>query len=339
LLCMIYTDVAPLLGQNGPTVIGAGYRNPKVINTAPGQVVTLFLADVKTLLPLSPSSETPVREQQATSLPLPVSLAGFSARVQQGANSYVAPILSIQQVPICGTMVDLSNVPAAPECWLTGLTVQIPLEIVTPGEVRPGTNNPVPTLIVSENEINSIALTVFPVTDNIHVLTSCDDLANTPMGLPDDLSCQRIVTHADGTPVFATSPGRPGEEIVIYAFGLGRTDPQVGTGEATPRPAPVLHESLAVDFDFRHGAGASRPYTIPNAGVVLSRPIFAGLTPDQVGLYQINVRLPDTFPDISNCLTPDQPPYMTISTVQSNLTINIGGSSFDGAPICVAANP
>ena len=48
--------------------------------------------------------------------------------------------------------------------------------------------------------------------------------------------------------------------------------------------------------------------------------------PGQVGLYQINVKLPDIFPIVPKCGF-------------SNLTINIsifGTDSFDGAQVCVA---
>ena len=80
--------------------------------------------------------------------------------------------------------------------------------------------------------------------------------------------------------------------MVIYAFGLGQTTPAVKTGEATPATAPnLLTTTVTVDFDFRPNATASHPYNNPgttaNPGPIL--PIFAGLTPGQVGLYQINI--------------------------------------------------
>jgi hypothetical protein len=59
-------------------------------------------------------------------------------------------------------------------------------------------------------------------------------------------------------------------------------------------------------------------------------PDFAGLTPGFVGLYQVNVKLPDKFPPISAC---------NGIQIASNLLINIRINSWDGAPICVEPTP
>jgi uncharacterized protein (TIGR03437 family) len=104
--------------------------------------------------------------------------------------------------------------------------------------------------------------------------------------------------------------------------------------------APALPEStiVAVQFDFRPNAQPSNPYFNPNISGIPSpiAPDFAGLTPGEVGLYQINVKLPDTLPPIVPC--------STALGVASNLTINVaatrspimvGPPSFDGASICV----
>ena len=80
---------------------------------------------------------------------------------------------------------------------------------------------------------------------------------------------------------------------------------------------------MQVRFDFTVDAAPSETFdtqlpTIP-----------AYLTPGQVGLYQINVQLPKSFPQVPPCSTTD-------ATVRSNLTIDLnGGFSYDGAPICV----
>ena len=89
----------------------------------------------------------------------------------------------------------------------------------------------------------------------------------------------------------------------------------MSAGEATPNPAPVLGprlppltRGLDVAFDFRPNAGSSQQYLFPqseSAGALRDytfNPVqFVGLTPGQVGLYQINVRLPEIFPAVLPC--------------------------------------
>jgi uncharacterized protein (TIGR03437 family) len=129
--------------------------------------------------------------------------------------------------------------------------------------------------------------------------------------------------------------------VVIYAFGLGPTSPAVAAGSASPTPAatstnydPAVPSRFRVQFNFT-------PNVVPSSSAVIGSlsgdafPVFAGLTPGAVGLYQLNIQLPKTIPLIPSCGTP-----MGASEVTSNLTITVGsGSSFDGAAICVQPGP
>jgi hypothetical protein len=95
--------------------------------------------------------------------------------------------------------------------------------------------------------------------------------------------------------------------------------PAVKTGSATTLPAPVVNEEFLVDLDFTPNAAASRNF--PTGSYAK-----AWLTPGFVGLYQVNVPLPSTFPDVPSCVP---------GVVQSNLTISLGADfSTDGAAIC-----
>jgi uncharacterized protein (TIGR03437 family) len=89
------------------------------------------------------------------------------------------------------------------------------------------------------------------------------------------------ITHADGTPVSATAPVTPGETLVIYMTGLGQVDGIIGAGQAAPL-SPLLRVLAPVQVRI----GATTPIT----------PGFAGLTPGLVGVYQVNVAVPQNLP-------------------------------------------
>ena len=148
--------------------------------------------------------------------------------------------------------------------------------------------------------------------------------------------------------VTAANPAKAGEEVVVYAVGLGQTTPVVNSGEATPSDAPELDRSVYVQFDFRPNAIPTRPYhDTSTAGIFgFAIPQFVGLTPNQIGLYQINIQLPSRFPPVQPCVTGLFAAGGLTTIVGSNLTIDIGGlnglglgsvTSFDGAAICVEA--
>jgi uncharacterized protein (TIGR03437 family) len=276
------------------------------VSIAPGQVLTLWVAG---LVAISPSNSN------ATGFPLPTSLAGISVTLNQTQRAFSqtlpVPLISVVQTNLCG---DPSN--TAQACFLTAITGQIPFELVS----DPFTNPPPSTLAVSQGGVSSQNFLANTVEDSVHVLTGC--------GGAYPGTC---VTHADGSLVSSALPAQPGETVVIYVVGLGHTKPAIATGQPTPEPAPTV-SGVLVNFDFGCNAGPSRPAG-GNArqGIGVS-PAFAGLTPGQVGLYQINVQLPAAFPTVQAC------PYSSAYyPAFSNLTINIAAPyfSYDGAAIVV----
>jgi uncharacterized protein (TIGR03437 family) len=103
-----------------------------------------------------------------------------------------------------------------------------------------------------------------------------------------------IVVNADNslaipaTAGVASKPATVGQAIVIYALGFGPTNPATTTGAASPTsPLAEVTDSPLVCFE------APDPFN-PNGLCV--KPIFAGLTPGYVGLYQVNVVVPSGSP-------------------------------------------
>jgi uncharacterized protein (TIGR03437 family) len=84
------------------------------------------------------------------------------------------------------------------------------------------------------------------------------------------------LTHADGSLITLDTPAQPGETIVLYLTGLGSVNGTATAGE----PAPTSRLL------------AARATVEVQIGNERMRPMFAGLAPGFVGLYQINVTLP-----------------------------------------------
>ncbi len=85
-----------------------------------------------------------------------------------------------------------------------------------------------------------------------------------------------IAQHNDYTLVSSSSPAKPGEALVVYLVGMGATDTPVATG--APSPSVPLADATAPAKVLVDGQ---------NADI-----IFAGLTPQAVGLYQITFTVP-----------------------------------------------
>lgn len=82
-------------------------------------------------------------------------------------------------------------------------------------------------------------------------------------------------------------PAKAGDVLVIYAVGLGQTSPAVQSGVASPSEEPLARLDPVPGVTF----GRRGPF-----GSVVGIPFFAGLAPGFVGLYQINVILPEGAP-------------------------------------------
>ena len=224
-----------VFAQTGITVVGNGFPNP-VPHVTAGTITTFFITGSKNLFPAGSTI------QRATQTPLPTTLGGFSATMSGPPlnTPLPLPMFSVEQVNNC---TDLS-VPPLPECVITAIMVQIPFTLIT---LFTGNPFPMPTT-VSISDGSGASKTFFVYLGyNFHIVNTCDST------LPNRFFdfCTGVVTHADGTMVDAQiKPARVGEELVLYAFGLGDTSPTVPAGQATQIPAPTLKASLAMSFGY-----------------------------------------------------------------------------------------
>jgi uncharacterized protein (TIGR03437 family) len=86
-------------------------------------------------------------------------------------------------------------------------------------------------------------------------------------------------THADGSAVTANSPAVPGEVVVLYGTGFGRTQPDETDLSIAQSAATIVHWS---DFQVLLDGVALDPSLVE----------YAGVAPFNAGLYQVNVQLP-----------------------------------------------
>lgn len=90
-----------------------------------------------------------------------------------------------------------------------------------------------------------------------------------------------VATHANGELCTPLKPAMAGEIIILYATGLGQTIPQVNTGQFAQQAAQM--EQLA-----------GFQVVINHVSLSAQSILYAGVTPGFAGLYQINLRLPET---------------------------------------------
>ena len=306
-------------------VVGAGYVPPAPVSVAPGQILTVYAAGLDV-----PSAA------HAPAGALPTSLGGVTATLRQGSELAV-PILDVRSVSTCP---NLAHIPEQTSCAnLLAATVQIPYELVPlcPLCARP-TLLPA-ELFLSVNDHDSAPIELNALADQVHVLSACDLILLPPGGAPPPnttgLGCAPIVTHRDGSLVSASSPAEVGEALIAWVVGLGHTDSATTTGQPAPAADSTL-QTYSLDFNYTVNALPVKPYT-GRPDVKPPHPLFAGLAPGYVGLYQVNFVVPPE-PTGGTPRCPEQGTFGPGADVpQSNLTVSIGGGfSFDGAAICVA---
>jgi uncharacterized protein (TIGR03437 family) len=154
-------------------------------------------------------------------------------------------------------------------------------------------DQPVPLLYVSPTQINFIISNEqIPGPVKVRVVTEAITGPEVVVTLVDSAPAlflgsngYALATNASGKLLTADAPAHAGDVIVIYATGLGRTNPQPVSGQIPPYAGQMLNlGALKITL----GGKPVDPIFIK----------YAGLTPESAGLYQINLEIPTgTDPD------------------------------------------
>ena len=90
-----------------------------------------------------------------------------------------------------------------------------------------------------------------------------------------------IAARPDGSVLTAGNPGKPGDYVIFYATGLGQVNPPLSDREI---PSGAAKIKLLSDLKI----------TLNGTALDARNIAYAGVSPGFGGLYQINVKLPDT---------------------------------------------
>jgi uncharacterized protein (TIGR03437 family) len=143
---------------------------------------------------------------------------------------------------------------------------------------------PIPLVFVSPEQIN--AALPFNISGDATIrVTTPLGAAETQVTISDIAPAifTGAIAHATGVLVSAASPAQPGETVIIYMTGLGQVDGPVDVTQPSPS-SPLRRVLVPVEVDF----GDTNPVKVPAD--------FAGLAPNFVDLYQVNVTIPATLP-------------------------------------------
>lgn len=121
-------------------------------------------------------------------------------------------------------------------------------------------------VIVTVDSIQSAAFTL-PIAPNLPAMYLYNDLA--------------IAQDAGYHLITSSNPARRGDSIMLYTNGLGLVSNQPASGELTPNKGTLSE------------AKVQPTVTIGNVNAPVQ---FSGLTPDSIGLFQINIQVPQNAP-------------------------------------------
>jgi uncharacterized protein (TIGR03437 family) len=176
---------------------------------------------------------------------------------------------------------------------LAAPTLPLPINLAGSSIIIAGV--PMPLVYASDGQVNAVVPFETPVNKPQQVIVNTGtsysnaQTVNVASAAPGifvlNVAGQGAIVGVDAsgaqTLADASHPVKAGDAITIYCTGLGQVTPPVPTGS----PAPSDSVSSTV-----------KPVSVTIGGVPANNVLFAGLTPQFVGLYQVNVIVPDGVP-------------------------------------------
>lgn len=219
-------------------------------------------------------------------LPVAFAVAGTPVVEPGGvvdAASFTAPVVPGSLVSIFGANLASSTVSAS----------AIPLPVTLGGVSVSFNGIAAPLLFVSPQQINAQLPWEVAATEPVSLVVTNGTAASPPQAVRVAafspglfaIAGYAVAVNQDGSlaaptgaiPGFASHPATPGDPLVLLGSGFGPVNPPPITG----------HNSLDAQRN------AASPPSVMVAGV--SAPVtFAGLSPQFVGVYQINIAIPST---------------------------------------------
>jgi uncharacterized protein (TIGR03437 family) len=294
------TSVTDVNGQAGisatPTKAGT-----LTVSATYGTFTQTFTATVNDAVKPPPATDTPVIAQggigqngfsvppvQAISTGAITTLYGsnfLAAGTPPAINAVTGGQLSNNLAGVCVTVAGVK----APVFAVAATQVTIEVPVVTPG--------PLPVQVLrncgtsTELESNTLTVSAQAATPEFLYLQVKANGTNPVAAVGSD-----GLYIAPPSVIPGARPAQAGDVLVIYALGLGATDPAqtvgaAATGAAQVTPTPAI--------------------TIGGVTLAPSDVLYAGVTPGYIGLYQVNLRVP---PGVSSG---NQPIVIQSGTVQS----------------------
>jgi hypothetical protein len=304
---LFFLSSALLCAQNAITSAGPGYRTPlPSVDVAPGQLIVLHVNGISTNIDSNVVAAP-------NPLGFPTTLNGISADLVQG-NPATTTSLGLR------ALYQTNCIPADACNRVTGITLQIPFELDSDYAAK---GNTIPVIHINENGKRVGGVALRPVSDNVHVLNTCDDTqvyVSAAYSVPQNICTPVVMVGNQLNSLYNLAHG--GDVLLMWVYGMGASTPTPPNCCNDPSQLPRPLQSFQLNFDFRPNVPASP--AVAGFGVTAAPAAVAFVGG---GMYQVNFTVPPV---------PAGTPACDGVKIKSNLTVTVTGpNSYDAALLCV----